>query len=51
MQDLLFGVTPPDPVTFGAMIAVLGAMALLAAYVPGRRASRLDPTRALRGGE
>jgi ABC-type antimicrobial peptide transport system permease subunit len=51
MQGLLFGVAPADPATFGGMVAVLGAMALLAAYVPARRASRLDPTRALRGGE
>jgi predicted permease len=49
MQDLLFGVTPADPATFAGMVAVLGAMALVAAYVPARRASRLDPTRTLRG--
>jgi predicted permease len=51
MQDLLFGVTPADPTTFAAMIAVLGVMAMVAAYVPARRASRLDPTRTLRGVE
>jgi predicted permease len=51
MQDLLFGVKPTDPTTFAGMIAVLGTMAMLAAYVPARRASRLDPARALRGGE
>jgi putative ABC transport system permease protein len=49
MRDLLFGVTPADPTTFGGMIAVLGAMALAGAYLPARRASRLDPTRTLRG--
>jgi predicted permease len=49
MRGLLFGVTPADPITFAGMIAVLGAMALVAAYVPARRASRLDPTRTLRG--
>jgi predicted permease len=49
MQDLLFGVTPADPTTFAGMVAVLGAMALVAAYVPARRASGLDPTRTLRG--
>jgi ABC-type antimicrobial peptide transport system permease subunit len=48
-RDLVFGVTPADPATFGGMVAVLGAMAILAAYVPARRASRLDPTRTLRG--
>ncbi len=51
MQDLLFGVTPADPTTFAGMIAVLGAMAMLAAYVPARRASRLDPTTTLRGAQ
>ena len=49
MRDLLFGVTPADPTTFGGMIAVLGAMALAGAYLPAHRASRLDPTRTLRG--
>jgi ABC-type antimicrobial peptide transport system permease subunit len=49
MRDLLFGVTPADPTTFGGMIATLGATALVAAYLPARRASRLDPTRTLRG--
>ncbi len=51
MRELLFGVTPADPATFGGMVAVLGAMALLAAYVPARRASRLDPTETLRGAQ
>jgi predicted permease len=51
MQDLLFGVTPADPTTFAGMVAVLGGMAMIAAYVPARRASRLDPTRTLRGVE
>jgi predicted permease len=49
MRDLLFGITPADPATFAGMLAVLGAMAMLAAYVPARRASRLGPTLALRG--
>jgi predicted permease len=49
MRGLLFGVTPADPATFAGMVAVLGSMALLAAYVPARRASRLDPTQTLRG--
>jgi ABC-type antimicrobial peptide transport system permease subunit len=51
MQDLLFGVTPADPTTFAGMAVALGAMAMVAAYVPARRASRLDPTRTLRGVE
>jgi predicted permease len=49
IRDLLFGVTPADPATFVGMVAVLGAMAIAAGYLPARRASRLDPTRALRG--
>lgn len=51
MRDLLFGVTPADPATFAGMVAVLGAMAMVAAYVPARRASKLDPTQTLRGVE
>jgi predicted permease len=48
MRGLLFGVTPADPVTFAAMLAVLGAVALVAGYLPARRASRIDPLQALR---
>jgi predicted permease len=51
MRDLLFGVTPGDPATFVGMVAVLGAMAVMAAYLPARRASRLDPSRTLRGAD
>jgi ABC-type antimicrobial peptide transport system permease subunit len=51
MRDLLFGVAPDDPATFVAMVAVLGAMAMIAAYIPARRASRLDPSRTLRGAD
>jgi putative ABC transport system permease protein len=48
MTDLLFGVQPLDPVIFGAVAAILGAVALLAGYIPGRRATRVDPAIALR---
>ena len=47
LRSVLFGVTPTDPVTFGSVTAVLFGVALIAAYVPARRATRLDPVRAL----
>lgn len=48
MSTLLFGVKPMDPVTVAATAALLGATAMLASYVPARRASRIDPMSALR---
>lgn len=48
MSAALHGVTPRDPMTFGAVLAILAATAALAAYVPARRATRIDPTEALR---
>jgi hypothetical protein len=45
---LLFNTQPGDPVTFAAMILLIGVVALLAGYLPARRASRINPMVALR---
>jgi ABC-type antimicrobial peptide transport system permease subunit len=46
--SLLFGIQPTDPLTIASAVAILFGVAVLASYVPARRASRLDPTQALR---
>ena len=48
LSGLLFGITAADPLTFLAMPAVLTMVALTAGYLPARRASRIDPSIALR---
>lgn len=48
LASLLYGIQPHDPASIAAAMAVLGAVALLAGYIPAVRASRADPLRALR---
>jgi ABC-type antimicrobial peptide transport system permease subunit len=48
IASLLFGTAPTDPVTFIGMVLLLGLVALVAGYIPARRASRIDPMIALR---
>ena len=49
MRSLLFEIEPWDPLSQVVTIAVLGAVAIAAAWVPARRAMRVDPARVLRG--
>lgn len=48
MSGLLFGVKPTDLLTFGTTALLLTATALIASYLPARRATRVDPLAALR---
>jgi predicted permease len=49
LYSLLYEVRPTDPVTYATIAAILGGAALLASWIPARRASRVNPTEALRG--
>ena len=48
IRSMLYGVRPTDPGTFLVVSVVLAAVAVLASYLPARRASRVDPMVALR---
>jgi ABC-type lipoprotein release transport system permease subunit len=48
LSQLLFDIKPHDPLTYAVVVALLGAVALVATWLPARRAARVNPIEVLR---
>jgi ABC-type antimicrobial peptide transport system permease subunit len=48
IEGLLFGVSPTDAASYAATVAIVGAVAVVTAWLPAARAARIDPVRSLR---
>jgi ABC-type antimicrobial peptide transport system permease subunit len=50
LTHMLYSISASDPVAFAGVVALLGVVAVVASYVPARRAARIEPMDVLRGG-
>lgn len=48
VENLLYGLSAQDPLTFGTLAALLGCVALVATWLPARRAARVEPVIAIK---